>query len=106
MRNLMEQVMKGREEKPFETLIWRGITIHIRSEAGCFTMRDLCHFDIEAVSPERAKLPITETGYRSHFFYGELPEDVVGAVGSWLDEEAESAEWKLHEASARQLSLL
>ena len=96
--------MKLREETTPETLIWRGVTIHIRSQARCFTMGNLCHFDIEAVSPERTKLPITETGYRSHFFYGELPEDAVAAVRSWLDEEAESAEWKAYEAASKQLS--
>lgn len=96
--------MKLREKTPVETLVWRGITIHVRSQAGCFTMGDLCHFDIEAVSPERAKLPITETGYRSHFYHGTLPEDVVEAVRSWLDEEAEKPEWKTAEANARQLS--
>lgn len=63
---------------------------------------------VTSVAPERAKLPITETGYRSHF----LSKGVVEAAGgptacvtAWLDEAAKSKAWQRHEAESRQLSL-
>ncbi len=101
--------MTAREELPFETLIWSGITIHIRYEARYLGLADLSHLDIEAVSPERAKLPITETGYRSHFFNGsETVAEYGGPLGyvrAWLDAEAATPEWQSQVAASRQLDL-
>ncbi len=68
-------------------------------------MRDLHHLDILAVEPSRARLPITETGYLSHFYYGDVVEDVGAEVLKWLEEEAAKPEWKLIEASAKLLTL-
>lgn len=60
----------------------------------------IAHLEIRSTSPERAPLPITETGYRSHFHPVGTVEaqggDVVAQVIAWLDEEAVSAEWKRH----------
>ena len=67
MRNLMELVMKDRDEGPVTVAVCRGITIHVRYQAQCYGLRDLHHFDIEAVEPARAQLPITSTGYESNF---------------------------------------
>ncbi len=97
--------MTDREDRPFKTLIWRGITIHIREEAPYCGMQGLNHLDIEAVAPERTPLPFTETGYRSHFYYGEPVADAVEAVLAWLEEAAEEPEWKAREAASRQLTL-
>lgn len=30
--------------------------------------KDVAHLEIRSIAPERAPLPITATGYRSHFF--------------------------------------
>lgn len=97
--------MTDREELPVEVLVWRGVTIHIRRQDKYSGMRNLHHLDIEAVSPERAKLPITETGYRSHFYYGEAVADAVVAVHQWLEDEAKGQDWQAHVQTSQQLNL-
>lgn len=60
------------------------------------------HVEVESIAPKRAPLPITETGYRSHFI---PPLDLVNAGGpvtfveAWLAAEARTAAW-LKKASA------
>lgn len=85
---------------------WRGIRLEIRH---CRTWSKAAGIDhIEVVSGERAPLPITETGYRSHFI---MPEAIaefgtpVEYILAWLDHAAQSKDWKQSEAEARQLSL-
>ena len=67
------------------------------------------HLAIESIAPERAPLPITGTGYLSHFMQpGTVAAhggDVVAQVIAWLDEEAAGAEWLEHVAASRQLAL-
>jgi len=93
------------------TIEWRGIAVEIRYEAdwlGFVGDMRTAHFDITAIRPERAPLPITETGYRSHF----ANPDGIAALGgpvafvrAWLDHDARSAAWKEWEARSRQMSL-
>lgn len=66
------------------------------------------HLDITCVSPARAALPITETGYRSLFIdESHLIEagGVVAYVTAWLEEASRSPEWRAQAAAARQGSL-
>jgi len=65
---------------------------------------------IESISPPKAKLPITETGFRSHFHPAGMIEaeyggDVVKAVNAWLDKEAKSKVWKEHIKATCQMEL-
>jgi hypothetical protein len=54
-------------------LQWEGITIEVRYAPDWSpSYRDnygypLAHFEIEAVEPVKSPLPMTDTGYRSHF---------------------------------------
>ena len=60
------------------------------------------------VSPERAPLPITETGYRSHFTPRAAMDGYDSAeafVEAWLDHESRSPEWKAFDQANKQLSL-
>lgn len=56
------------------------------------------HLAIRSINPERAPLPISETGYRSHFHpVGTIEAhggDVVAKVIAWLDEEAAKPGWQ------------
>lgn len=90
---------------------WRGIEIEIRWSPDYVVYDDqtrMAHLEVESISPKRAPLPITETGYRSHFTPLSAvqtyltPEDYVAA---WLDEASRSPEWRAVEQSSRQLSL-
>lgn len=95
------------------SLQWRGVGLEITFERNWLGMERAhqfvtAHLTVTAKTPGRAPLPITETGYRSHFVH---PDDVAEAGGpvayvtEWLNYEAESAGWKAHEQVRRQLSL-
>lgn len=77
---------------------WQGIEIE-----ATYTPRKwnvIAHLEIRSINPERAALPITATGYRSHFHpMGTIEAhggDVVAQVTAWLDEEARSPKWQRH----------
>lgn len=94
---------------------WRGITVEISYEpewlgglAEAYG-EPLAHLQVRSVSPERAALPVTETGYRSAFIAGSvitLEGGPVAFVREWLDEAANDPEWKSKQEEARQLCLL
>lgn len=89
----------------FGTLDWRGILIQVTLEK----QRFVDHLQIETLDPVRAPLPITETGYRSHFIAKDTIEDAGGPtayVEAWLDEAARSRGWIEQEAEIRQYALL
>lgn len=89
-------------------LTWRGIDMQIiyHPNAHCFC-DGYAHIEVQTAG--RTLLPITETGYRSHF----IPRSEVDACGGpvsyvtvWLDHKAKSPAWKASEADARQGRLL
>ena len=66
------------------------------------------HLEIRSIDPLNAPLPITETGYRSHF----IPEQELEGFDSpldyvlaWLEHEAVKPEWQAQKLAARQYSL-
>jgi hypothetical protein len=66
------------------------------------------HLQVESITPEKAPLPITETGYRSHFTTPQTVAALGGLVAfvlAWLDEEGETPVWRKREQSAQQFSL-
>ena len=85
-------------------LLWQGIEIDIVYTPRRWGVID--HLDIRSVMRERAPLPITGTGYRSHFMQpGTIDThggDVAAQVSAWLDEEAAAPEWRANVERARQ----
>lgn len=90
---------------------WRGITIEISYEPDWLgTERDppTAHLQITAIRPERTALPMTDTGYRSHFTSPEFVAEKGGPeafVLFWLELDARDEHWKKIEERQRQLSL-
>ena len=87
------------------TLDWRGILIQVTLEK----QRFVDHLQIETLDPVRAPLPITETGYRSHFIGKDVVEQSGGPaayVELWLESAARAKGWSEIEASVRQYELL
>ena len=86
-------------------LIWQGIEIEARYWPRKWGVT--AHHEVESICPERAPLPITDTGYRSHFHppgtVESLGGDVVAQVIAWLDAEAAAnPAWQARVAAARQ----
>jgi hypothetical protein len=85
---------------------WRGIEIEIRWDASSITYDDgrtLGHLEIEAISPPRAKLPVSPTGYKSHFEDSKAIAQAGGPaayVEAWFEALNAPACW--HKASRRE----
>jgi hypothetical protein len=110
--------MKNREKKSdtrdIEThrTTWHGIELEIGFERNWLGSPPSdyhpSHLEIRSVNPPKEPLPVTETGYLSHFLE---PADIDNAGGpvafvvNALDKAAKSKEWKAHDAARRQLSL-
>ena len=90
---------------------WNGIEIEIRWNADYLVYDDrthMAHLEVVSVSPKRAPLPITETGYRSHFTPKAAMDGYDSAeafVEAWLDHESRSPQWKAFDQANRQLLL-
>lgn len=93
---------------------WRGIAVSVAYEAAWLQtepVRDgftTAHLQVESVRPERAPLPITETGYRSLFLAREEVDEAGGPVAyvlAWLDHAAADPKWQAAELRRGQLSL-
>jgi hypothetical protein len=85
------------------TFLWEGIAIdlshHQRSYGG-----DFDHLEVRAAE----RLPITETGYRSHFIHhAELAlwDSPEAFVREWLNEAAAAPGWQAYRQTSRQLTL-
>jgi hypothetical protein len=95
-----------------ERIVWHGITIEILFEPNWLGSADgtypVAHLEVNSIDPERAPLPITETGYRSHFTDREIIAEAGGPVAfveAWLAHEAKSPKWQRQRDQARQLKL-
>ena len=104
------------DPRPYEhhRIEWRGMLIELRYCAdicagfAALYGHAMAHLEVETIEPVRAALPITETGYRSHF----AAEPEVSAAGGPVDylldaleRAADDPDWKLRESAARQYSL-
>jgi hypothetical protein len=94
---------------------WNGpngpIEIEIRWIADYVSFDDgqsMAHLEVESVKPARAPLPITETGYRSHFINRSNVDHMGGPeayVEAWIDEMSHTHAWRETAAASRQLAL-
>lgn len=86
------------------TLDWRGIIVHITLER----QAHVDHLQIETLDPQRAPIPVSETGYLSRFVGKDVfpPEtDPAAYVQDWLDQAATGKGWIEQEAAIRQYVL-
>lgn len=88
------------------TVNWQGITLSVAYHPKSFL--SFAHLEVRSLHPARAPLPITETGYRSHFLDRAEIEAFGGPetyVRAWLDDRAQTPEWRPHMERSRQGSL-
>lgn len=85
-------------------LIWQGITIRVVHTPRRWSAIE--HLEIRSIAPEGAALPITGTGYRSHFVpIGTVDAhggDVAAQVRAWMDEESIKPDWLARIEASRQ----
>lgn len=85
-------------------LTWQGITIRVVHTPRRWSAIE--HLEIRSIAPVGAALPITATGYRSHFVpIGTVDThggDLVAQMRAWLDEEAAKSAWLAHIEASRQ----
>ena len=85
-------------------LTWRRIEIPVTYDP--LKWGTIAHLEIRSIRPLRAALPITATGYRSHFMQPGTLEalggDVVAQVAAWLDAEAAKRGWQEYWEASRQ----
>lgn len=92
-----------REEYETFELIWQDRKVEVSYQTNWLNSG---HWHIELRCAER--LPVTETGYRSHFVIlapGTGEAEIAVLVSSWLDAAADTAEWRRHLEDSRQLKL-
>jgi len=87
------------------TIEWEGRTIRLSYYPRRWDVID--HIELE--SENRTPLPVTETGYKSHFFAPVTPpytaDELISHTRNWLDEAARDPDWLAAEERRRQLSL-
>jgi hypothetical protein len=90
--------------------MWNNVEVVIKYKPKTFDVYDrnygtpLSHIEIDCDQP----LPITETGYKSHYIANNVLLEYGGPlefVKTWLEEEANKPSWKAFDAKSRQLSL-
>lgn len=109
-----QQSAPRREPKTVERFDWQSITVAVSYEADWlgmskeFSQFATAHLEIEAIEPPKQALPVTETGYRSHFIARGVLEQAGGAIAyarAWLDHAAKAPAWKRQQGASRQLCL-
>ncbi|MCD1628090.1 hypothetical protein K7H22_19025 [Seohaeicola saemankumensis] len=86
-------------------IVWRDISIEITFHK-CGWKSDFDHIELRV--EEGRIIPVTETGYRSHFLPAGIVDEYGGheaLVRAWLDHGAENSDWNRHEAASRQMTL-
>ena len=90
-------------------LHWRGVDIEITFERHWLGIhRHIADAHLTVTAKGRHPLPITETGYRSHFLAADEIDTAGGPaayVATWLNTMARSQQWITFEQASRQLSL-
>ena len=86
---------------------WRGIDFQLNWNEN-WLKSDMAHIEIKCVA-SGSVLPVTETGYRSHFTSAATVVNQGGPVAyviAWLEAAAASSrDWQKKEAASRQLTL-
>ncbi len=84
-------------------LVWCERDIEVSYQANWLNS-DHCHIELRCAE----RLPVTETGYRSHFVIDDVvpdEDDVRTYVLAWLDDAARNPNWARYLEDSKQLNL-
>lgn len=88
-------------------LVWRDVACRVRTTPN-YISKGWTHIELLVVTPKGAPLPITSTGYLSHFLDDADLKRAGGAVAffsAWIEREAATKAWAKAEFKWRQLEL-
>ena len=88
-------------------LAWRDVTCQVRHTPN-YISQGWSHIEIIVLTPKGAPIPITNTGYLSHFLNVEHLATAGGPVAfflDWIEREARTKQWAKAEFKWRQLEL-
>ena len=88
-------------------ITWQDIEIEICYCPSWSNYAEIAHLEIKRQGD--GPLPITDTGYRSHFIHHDQLKrynDPCEFVLAWLDHEAQSKSWQSHLTDYNQLKLI
>lgn len=92
-------------------ITWDGIEIEVRWASSWMDFDDgtsMGHLEIQSIAPESSPLPMTETGYKSHFVHANEVNKFGGPLNyfeAWLAEESKSKDWRERKAAFDQMAL-
>ena len=96
-------MFNNKSKEQISSFFWNSLEIEIKynpdySEA-TKKIGGFCLAHLQVASKDRVPLPMTETGYRSHFTAAKNIEDFaspIDFVKAWLAESEQNKEWKAH----------
>lgn len=100
---------RTRKSKPIE-MIWqhpansRAVRLRVDHTRN-YLVAGTDHIEIHVIAPKKAVIPLTDTGYRSHFIDGGQLKEAGGVrrfVEQWLATESHSKEWQKKELARQQ----
>lgn len=86
---------------------WEHVRYRVRHTPD-YIIKGTNHIEVVVISPKKEPLPITETGYLSHFVTdGSCPgiDDAITFVTAWIEREAKTKRWQKLDQKRRQLAL-
>lgn len=87
------------------SITWEGRTIRLSYLPNKYSAIDHLEIRVDDLRP----IPITETGYKSHYFGPCDPalkiDEIIDLVRNWIECEAKSEKWRTAEATRRQGAL-
>lgn len=86
------------------TFVWRDVTCRVRHTPN-YLSKGWSHVELIVTKPKNAPLPITSTGYLSHFLDEQLLRQAGGPVRfflDWIEREAKTKQWAAAEFKWRQ----
>ena len=90
--------------KTTHKLVWRDVTCRV-THTPDYISKGWTHLELIVVKPKGAPVPITGTGYLSHFLDEDLLAKHDGPVAfftAWLEREARTKQWAKTEFKWRQ----
>lgn len=101
------EAAKAKRTKAARVRTWGHVRYRVRHTPD-YIIQGTDHIEVVVITPKREPIPITETGYLSHFVTdGSCPtiEAAVSFVASWIEREAQTKRWQKLDQKRRQLDL-